>query len=671
MLSLAIACSALLAAAPEPEPADPRVAYRAAVASAGRDADAQVKLALWCEAHGLQAERFKHLALALLADPANAAARGLMGLVADAGKWRKPEAVAARIRADAELSAALAEYNSRRAKAPNTAEAQWKLALWCEGKGLKAEATAHLAAVVRLDPKREAAWRRLGYTKQKDGRWATAEQVAAARDEAEARRKADLHWRPLLEKLKGQLAKQAKRTEAEDRLAKLTDHRAVPMILRVFGAGGEADQSRAAQLLGQIDAPAASRGLAMLAVFGKTPAVRAAAAQTLRGRDPREFAGVLIGLLRDPIKYQVRPVGGPGSPGALFVAGKKFDVQRLYSPPPIAVSSGVGSFFGFDNNGLPVIVRGDEVGAIYTDQQNYLRLRAGMMGTPNPSSSDKAELNEAIQQLRGDQAWIETRTAMVIAEAKKAAAVAQQQLVNDVNAIESYNLDARMVNSRATAALAAVAGEDFGDQLENWRGWWTNQLGYSYAFSESDSKPTITLQIPLVYEPESYDWVYFTRHVRPLAISCFAAGTPVRTLEGPRPIESLKVGDRVLTQDTGTGSLNYRPILIVHHNPPARTLRVKMRGESIVSSTFHRFWIAGKGWAMARDLKPGDVIRTLGGLATVSAIEEDKVQPVFNLDVAGDRDFFAGNVAALVHDNSVPEPRQAPFDAPAAVASSR
>ena len=76
-------------------------------------------------------------------------------------------------------------------------------------------------------------------------------------------------------------------------------------------------------MLGQIDAPAASRALALLAVFERVGRGPPAATETLRRRDPREFAGLLIALLRDPIKYEVRPVGGPGSPGALFVEGKK------------------------------------------------------------------------------------------------------------------------------------------------------------------------------------------------------------------------------------------------------------------------------------------------------------------------------------------------------------
>jgi hypothetical protein len=50
-------CAGLLGSSP-PDPTD----YQAAAARAGRDAGAHVKLAVWCEAHGLDAERLKQLA---------------------------------------------------------------------------------------------------------------------------------------------------------------------------------------------------------------------------------------------------------------------------------------------------------------------------------------------------------------------------------------------------------------------------------------------------------------------------------------------------------------------------------------------------------------------------------------------------------------------------------
>ena len=112
---------------------------------------------------------------------------------------------------------------------------------------------------------------------------------------------------------------------------------------------------------------------------------------------------------------------------------------------------------------------------------------------------------------------------------------------------------------------------------------------------------------------------------------CFAAGTQVATMTGPKPIESLKVGDQVLSQDTVTGVLSYQPIVGLHHNPPAETVRIRLKDETVVSTPVHRFWRPGRGWAMARDLKPGDSIRTFGGRAEVFEIKPEAVQPVFNV----------------------------------------
>ena len=67
--------------------------YKEARAKIGHGADAHVRMALWCESHGLDSERLKHLAIAVLTDPAHATARGLLGLVAFRGQWQSPEAI--------------------------------------------------------------------------------------------------------------------------------------------------------------------------------------------------------------------------------------------------------------------------------------------------------------------------------------------------------------------------------------------------------------------------------------------------------------------------------------------------------------------------------------------------------------------------------------------------
>src|SRR2546423_561473 len=101
-----------------------------------------------------------------------------------AGPWEEAQPPSAGISQSTD-PAALAEYNARREKTPVTADAHYQLGLWCEQKGLKAEATVHFAASLQLDPNREATWKHLGFKKHQ-GRWMTDEQVAAQKQEAEA-----------------------------------------------------------------------------------------------------------------------------------------------------------------------------------------------------------------------------------------------------------------------------------------------------------------------------------------------------------------------------------------------------------------------------------------------------------------------------------------------------
>lgn len=698
-------------------------AYEAASASAGRDADAHVKLALWCEAHGLRAERVKHLALAVLNNPSHAMARGLMGLVAYRGRWQRPDAVEQKVQKDEQFGAVLAEYNARRAKAANTAEDQWKLALWCEEKELKAEAQAHLSTVVRLDPARDAAWKRLGYKKH-EGRWITDTQLAAEKAEVQAQKEADRKWRPLLAKWRSWLKdkNQNKRTDAEQALAEVTDPRAVPSVWAVFARGDAAAQKLAVQLLGQIDSAGASRALATLAVFSDSVEVRRTATETLRRRDPREFANLLIALLRKPIKYEVRPVAGPGSPGALFVQGKQFNVQRLYAPPALPnIRLFAGEPIYFDGYGLPYVMR-------YTGQYTDVRHRVLFSDTmtlaqlPNFHPSDPAVAAVA-DQFRGDANLYHrlgpnnrglfrsdptryketvpisfnqvstTTTPMaadfqipigrIMLEYEKSAAAAQMQLQSDVAAVDAYNTDVTQSNDRVVQVLNEVSGLDQGSDIELWKSWWVNLQGYAYTPPPEQPVPTVVQNVPLAYVPQAISPQPTPQAVGPSTTtvspvrgvidtpmpSCFGAGTLVSTLSGLKPIEGLRVGDRVLAQDLATGTLSYRPLVFVHHNPPSPTFLIKLAGETIVSSPFHRFWKARRGWVMARELKPGDTLRILGGLVEVESVEPGPVQPVFNLDVAEDADFFVGRQGALVHDNTLPDLRLAPFDAPPKLAA--
>ena len=311
-------------------------AYESARLKAGQDAGAHVRLALWCEAHGLTRKRLEHLAQAVALDPRNTMARGLLGLVSYKGRWMKPAEVEKQTESDPAYQDLIHEYTDRRARTADKADAQMKLAAWCTEKGLTEQARAHYHAAVRLDPSRELAWRHLGYKKH-GNRWIKPEEAAAEKAESDRQKHANQHWKLRLEKLHEglQSSHAARREKAEQGLAEVTDPRAVPMVWHVFATGGERSQLTAVNVLSHIDGHPASNALATLAVFSPSEAVRRQAVTTLTARDPRDVVGRLINLLRRPYKYTVRPGSGPGSTGELYVDGERFDLRRVYQFPTV------------------------------------------------------------------------------------------------------------------------------------------------------------------------------------------------------------------------------------------------------------------------------------------------------------------------------------------------
>jgi hypothetical protein len=451
----------------------------------------------------------------------------------------------------------------------------------------------------------------------------TDDQVARLESDRAAQARADKLWTPRLRAWKAALAKPGERAAAESALTGLTDPRAAPSVWRVFANGGAADQELAIETLGRIDGASASWALADLAVTGDTPEVRGRALETLRRRDPREFVGGLIALVREPVNYRAMPVGalGYGSPGFVAIEGRDAVFQTVFTVDE-----------AFNN--------------------------------PDDAPTAKALAIRMKTRLKASLTY------------DNRVAVQNDRLASIVLPIEQSNALIRALNEKSTLALRQVTGQDLGTDPEAWKCWWADEQGYAYDGpavdlpASTDQQP-LSDQFPKPYERRKPLVPTRPRRQWPKAVytgwvhlSCFAAGTPVVGIDGPRPIEKVRVGDRVLTQDPESGLLSVQPVVAVYHNDPATTLRLDLGGESVIATGIHRFWKAGHGWAMARDLKTGDKIRTAGGgLATVEGIWEHTVQPVFNLEVARGQSFFVGRSGVLVHDNSLVRPTSAPFDA--------
>jgi Pretoxin HINT domain len=617
MVHAILLCCAMLGdgAKPAETPETNRAAYQAAQAKAAKTPAAQIQLALWCEAHGLTAERIKHLTEAVSLDSSNVLARGLLGLVAFQGNWAKPDQVEQGIQSDPKFQTVFREYLDRRVRTPQrNVDAQLRLAAWCLENGLREEAMAHYHLVTRLDPSKDIAWIRQGYKKHRD-RWFKPDDLAAKKLEFDRQKRADTEWAPRLEKLRKALdsAIEARRLKAEREVYRIADPRAVPSILKTLAAGSEKTQLVAVELLKQIEGPTASFGLALLAIEKSSPTVQERAKRALAQRDPRDVIGWLVNLIHKPYKYELVQAGGPGTAALLKVDGERFDLNRFYQPPNV------------DMRLVPVFD--------YTFGSQYTSANSGRSGSSGPLSHVMAGANRgAIFALEPDQ------------QSQQMAALTQGQIENDVRMLDQTNAQIEQTNDRALPILESLTNQRFGVDPEQWQKWWADQLGFVVDSRSSEDKPT------------------FTQVLFPIHSACFAAGTLVQTVTGLRKIEAIAVGDRVLSQQTSTGGLSFQPVLATHINGPADTARITVDGETIVATGIHRFWKAAAGWTMARDLKPGDRLRLIGGIVTVESIEPGAPQKVYNLTVAENNTFMVGKAGLLVHDFGFVRPVSEPFD---------
>ena len=194
---------------PSGDAARDRAAYESAAAQAGKNGPDQVRLALWCESHGLSAERMKHLAMAVLYDPANALARSdgpgrLPGQVEDARPGQPGSC-----RTTRRSKAVTQEYLQRRAKAPRPGRGPVETGSLVRAERSEAAGDRPFLPVLQRDPTREPAWKHLGF-KKVGGRWDKPERRGGQKAAVELQHKANKHWRPLLEKWRGALASRDK-----------------------------------------------------------------------------------------------------------------------------------------------------------------------------------------------------------------------------------------------------------------------------------------------------------------------------------------------------------------------------------------------------------------------------------------------------------------------------
>ncbi len=211
-------------------------------------------------------------------------------------------------------------------------------------------------------------------------------------------------------------------------------------------------------------------------------------------------------------------------------------------------------------------------------------------------------------------------------------------------AVVEQNDAIAQINRRVCDVLAMATGQDVLPTPEGWWQWW-NDHNETYLSSEKPVREVYNRQEIPAPRPPMYE--------------CLLAGTPVWTDSGLVPIEQIRVGDRVLSQNPETGELAYKPVLRTTTRPPARLVKVVFDGEAVQSSGGHPFWVAGEGWVKARDLKPGTRLHTVSGTSEVWSAHPTGYEETHNLVVADFHTYFVTKAKILSHDNTIREPTDA------------
>jgi tetratricopeptide (TPR) repeat protein len=216
----------------------------------------------------------------------------------------------------------------------------------------------------------------------------------------------------------------------------------------------------------------------------------------------------------------------------------------------------------------------------------------------------------------------------------------RRDLLQPCTLAERYNLQIVDLNARITRVLNDVTDQELSSDPTPWWSWWDQ-----YNDVTTSAKPVVRT-------------CYHSYLHRP-AFSCFAAGTPVWTIDGPRPIEKIAVGDLVLAQNVETGELAYKPVLRTTLREPADLLVVKAGEDTFQCTGGHNFWVPGSGWTRTRKLDPPTRVHGVAGAVEVTSIQPGPTKRTRNLVVADFNTYFVGKEKLLVHDVTLPAPTPA------------
>jgi RHS repeat-associated protein len=222
--------------------------------------------------------------------------------------------------------------------------------------------------------------------------------------------------------------------------------------------------------------------------------------------------------------------------------------------------------------------------------------------------------------------------------------------------------DKSIVNGLETTSEIAYAGYDImlGQDLK---------VLFDGELTYEDIYIGITMIPPFRLMDKTADVYNNVRSFNNLAKSCncFTAGTQVLTDEGEKNIEDIEVGDKVLAKSEfdENGELAYKEVTALYTNYRNDIIKLYIGDLLIETTDNHPFWVDGRGWVFADELKVGDKLqRADGSNLTIDRVEFvllDEPVMVYNFTVADYHTYYVTDIGIWVHNTKCGDFSKATF----------
>ena len=135
---------------------------------------------------------------------------------------------------------------------------------------------------------------------------------------------------------------------------------------------------------------------------------------------------------------------------------------------------------------------------------------------------------------------------------------------------------------------------------------------------------------------------------------CFVAGTKVKTENGFKNIEDIKIGEKVYSFNLDNNEIELKEVLELIHSSAKDTYKLTIGGKTVEMTSKHQVYIVDKGWTRAYNIKIGDMMLSASGdkvkITNIEHIKYDEPINTYNLAVEDNSNYFVTDIQVLVHN---------------------